>query len=745
MKIDSPDQVLPPPQVPAQKLTSWKNEPTLETLKGDLEAAKPSHDAQVTRINHWVALMDVKGKAAPPKVKGRSSVQPKLIRRQAEWRYSALSEPFLGSDKLFKVEPVSWEDQKGAEQNELVLNWQFRTKVNRIKFIDDYVRCTVDEGTSVMRLGWKRVSKKVKQQVPEFAHFEIETQEQLMALQQALSLAQSDPKTYSETVPPEMQSAVSHYQETGQATYAKQSGVRTVDTDSLLENRPTVEVIDIRNFYLDPSCNGDTDKALFAVVSFETNKAELLKEPQRYKNLDLVNWEGASSVQDPDHATQTPQDFQFKDAVRKKVVAYEYWGFYDVNDDGVLVPFVATWIANTIVRMEANPFPDQKIPFVVVPYLPIKRAAYGEPDAEMLEDNQKILGAVVRGMIDVMGRSANGQQGFAKGMLDPMNRRKYENGQDYEFNPNMPIASGLIEHKFPELPVSALNMVQYMNQDAEALTGVKSFSGGVSGQAYGDVAAGIKGALDAAAKREMAILRRLANGMTQIGTKVVSMNQAFMSDKEVVRVTNEQFVSVNRDDLIGNFDLKVDISTAEVDNQQSQDLAFMLQTLGPKGDPAMVYMILAKIARLKRMPDLAHQLENYKPQPDPFQQKMQALELQAKQSEIDKNEAQAELFRAQAAMAGATTDKTNLDYVEQETGTKHAREMEKQAGQAEGNQQLEVTKALLAKRKLANGSESKPDIPAAVGYNALSKAQSGAGQQPVANPTIPQGNLGVPA
>jgi hypothetical protein len=745
LQTQSPDQILPSTAV-EQKLTKWANEPSLQVLKGDLEAAKPSHDAQISKINHWVELMEVRGKAAPPKIKGRSSVQPKLIRRQAEWRYAALSEPFLGSNKLFKVAPVSWEDTKSAQQNELVLNWQFRTKMNRVKFIDDFVRCTVDEGTSVIRLGWKRVTTKVKQQVPVFQHYAIETQEQFQALQQALQLSQEDPKTYAETVPPELQSAVSHYQETQEPTYAVKSGMQTIETEKLLENRPTAEVLDVRNFYLDPSCNGDTSKALFAIVSFETNKAELLKEPQRYKNLDQVNWEGAAAVQEPDHSTQTPQDFQFKDALRKKVVAYEYWGFYDINGDGTLVPIVATWIANTMIRMEKNPFPDQKIPFVVVPYLPIKRAAYGEPDAEMLEENQKILGAVTRSMIDLLGRSANAQQGFAKGMLDVVNRRRFDNGQDYEFNPNLPVQQGLIEHKMPELPQSALTMVQLMNQDAEALTGVKSFAGGVSGQAYGDVAAGIRSALDAASKREMAILRRLAKGMSEIGDKVISMNGAFLSDQEVIRVTNEEFVTVNRDDLIGNYDLEVDISTAEVDNQQSQDLAFMLQTLGPKGDPGMVYMILAHIARLKRMPDLAHRLENYKPQPDPFQQQMQALELKAKQSEIDKNEAQADLYRAQANAAGTQADLNNLNYVEQETGTKHAREMEKQAGQAEGNQGLEVTKALLKPRKQANGGESKPDIPAAVGFNALSKAQSGAGQQGVSAPTIPQGNLeGAPS
>src|SRR5690606_597181 len=118
--------------------------------------------------------MNVRGKAKPPTVKGRSSVQPKLIRRQAEWRYSALTEPFLGSDKLFTVKPVTFEDDAAAKQNELVLNWQFKTKLNKVKLIDDYVRATVDEGTCIARLGWKRSTKMIKEMAPVWGYYEIQ-------------------------------------------------------------------------------------------------------------------------------------------------------------------------------------------------------------------------------------------------------------------------------------------------------------------------------------------------------------------------------------------------------------------------------------------------------------------------------------------------------------------------------------------------------------------------------------------
>ena len=733
----------------AVKLTSWKAEPSLLRLKQDLEMAKPSHDAQMLKINNWNDMMFVRGTAAPKKIKGRSSVQPKLIRRQAEWRYAALSEPFLGSNKLYKIDPVSWEDEDAAKQNELVLNWQFRTKINRVKFIDDFVRSTVDEGTSVLRVGWCRTIVKVKQKVPVYKHFTIVDEEQAQQFQQALELRDSDPHTYNNTVPANIQTAVDYYDESGQQTYAIQSGTQDQMVDKVAENRPTVEVINPQNFYLDPTCNGDIDKALFGILSFETNQAELRKNPERYKNLHLVNWETSTPITQSDHASSITEQAQFSDLMRKKVVAYEYWGFYDIEGNGVLVPVVCTWIGNTIIRMERNPFPDQKIPFVLVPYLPVKRNAFGEPDAELLEDNQKILGAVSRGMIDLLGRSANAQRGMSKGLLDPLNKRKYENGEDYEFNPTQNPQSGLIEHKYPELPQSAMVMLNMQNQEAEALTGVKSFSGGMSGNAYGDTATGAKGVMDAAAKREMSILRRLAQGMCEVGNKFISMNSAFLTEKEVVRVTNSEFVqlspalrdgakdapssfeggeeiqnkfvTVNREDLVGNFDMACDISTAEVDNAKSQDLAMMTQTIGPNAPPGVAMMLMAEIADLKRMPGLAHKLRTYKPEPDPMAEQMKEMELQKAKLEIAVLESQISLNNARAAESTSKKDKIDLDYVETETGTKHARDLDRQGAQARGNQDLVITKALAQPLKPEN---TRPNIEAAVGYNEITEEKA---------------------
>lgn len=709
----------------AKKLTEWNKEPSVMDLKRDLDVCKTMHDNHVNNVTRWNDLRMARD-GRVKKIKGRSSIQPKLIRRQNEWRYSALSEPFLSSPDIFDIEPHTWEDEHAARQNHLVLNWQFRTKLNKVKFIDEYVRTAVDEGTVIVRLGWERITEKKMVTEPVWEMVELKRGEE-DELKEALDLRQKNPRDFR-NFPEELQAAIEYFDETGVPVRAIQARdeftgeplTEEVEEIEVLKNQPTLEIMHPENIYIDPSCDGDIEKAKFVIVSYETTKADLLKDG-RYSNLDKVNWSGNKILAQPDHATQAPQDFQMGDELRNPIVAYEYWGWYDVDGKEKLTPIIASWIGDVMIRMEENPFPDEKPPFVVVPYLPIKRSVFGEPDAELLEDNQAVLGAMMRGMIDLLGRSANSQTGHAKGFLDVTNKRRFEQGQDYEFNPGSgdPRAA-VFQHVYPDIPQSALTMVQLQNQEAEAMSGVKAFSGGLSGEAYGDVAAGIKGMLDASAKREMNILRRLANGMIQIGRKIAAMNAIFMNEEEVVRVTNRSYEVVRREDLKGNFDMVVDINTPEVDEAKAQDLGFMLQTMGPNMDLEMNKKILSQIARLKRMPVLAQEIADYQPQPDPVQEKAKELELLKLEAEIGKIQSEIEENKAQAQKAKSEADLNELEFVEQESGTAHARDMEKIESQAEANQDLEITKAFVTPKK---EGEAGPDIEAAVGFNALSKGR----------------------
>jgi hypothetical protein len=659
----------------------WKNPPKVSNLKGDYIAALPTHSSHITNVGNWLDLLS--GKSKTKFAKNRSSVQPKLARKQAEWRYASLSEPFLSSSNIFDAQPVTWEDTKAAEQNTLVLNHQFNNKINKVRFVDEYVRTAVDEGTIVVKVGWEY--EEAEQMVEEPVMGQVPVQDPAQAQQMI-----------SQGIPP--------FQEA-------QVGTKLVKKMVAVENHPTTEICEFENVIIDPTCKGDISKAKFVIHRYNVSM-DVLKADKRYKNLDNIQFTGEDPSTYPDYNDKDAGNlFTFKDKTRKKVVMYEYWGYWDVNNDGSLTSILVCYIGNTIVRMEENPYPDKKLPFVVVQYLPVRKSIYGEPDSVLLEDNQAIIGAITRGMIDLMGRSANAQQGIRKDALDVINKRKFDLGEDYQFSPNiMNPEQAVFMHRYPEIPQSAMMMIQYMNNEAESITGVKAYNTGIGGQGLGNTATGVRGALDAASKRELGILRRLADGIIQIGRKFISMNAEFLSDTEVVRITNDEFVPVKRDDLAGNIDLRLTISTAETDNEKAQELAFMLQTLGNSVPMDVTMMIMSDIAKLRKMPELAKRLKDYQPPaPDPMQQQMQQLQLQMLQAEVVNEQAKgqdrqvdAKLKLAKAGVAQAQTrkmssdaDMTDLDFVNKSTGVDHQQTQELAAQNHQQNIDEHAAKALL--------------------------------------------------
>lgn len=679
--------------------TGWKNTPSLSDLKQDLSDAKPAKDDHVAKVNKWLDVLNVEGDSKPKQNPKRSSIQPKVAKKNNEWRYPSLSEPFLNTNDVFNVSPYTYEDKEAARQNALVLNNQFNTKLNKVSFFDEYVRTVVDEGTVFVRTGWER--QEIVQEVVE-TQYEIvpaESQEDIQMLQEVQAAASKGLDVGDEWL-----EAISISQQSQNPFVPVKIEDLVTEELVLIKNQPTLSVVDYNNLIIDPSCDGVLSDAKFAIYSFETSRADL-EATGLYTNLDVATFDAGSilGASDDDFDSNEETSFNFKDEPRKRVVAYEYWGWYDINDDGNLRPIVATWIGDTIIRMEENPYPDKEIPFVSVQYLPVRKSLYGEPDSELLEDNQKVIGALMRGMIDIMAKSANGQTGFSSNMLDIPNRRKFENGEDYEYNPNTDPRTGIYMHKFAEIPNSAQIMLQTQQYEVETMTGVRPF--GATSTDTAETATQARGLLDAASKREIAILRRLSDGIKQIGHKIIAMNQEFLEDEEIVRITNEDFISIKREDLAGRFDLVLDISTAEEDNSKAQELAFMLQTIGPSTDQQMVYEIMADIAELRKMPSLAHRLRNFKPaEPSPEQQMRSQIELKQLELELAKTELEMKKLESEVILnnqkAGvenvkqgniqADTDLKNLEYVEEELGVNHERDIAKMSAQSEANLKRDV-------------------------------------------------------
>lgn len=617
----------------------------LSALKADLKAADLLKRDQDAVIAKWKA--EYNGDPYGNEKKGKSAIVSRDIKKQSEWQHATIVDPFVSTSDVIKCIPITWEDDEAARQNELLLNTQFCRKFDRFNFMSKAVKVLDREGTLVVQTGW------------DYEDEEVTTTAEMVVM---------DP-------------------ETGMEVIVEQEVTETI----VKKNQPTAKVCRNEDIYIDPTCQDNLDNAQFVIYRYETDLSSLKKDG-RYKNLEQVAKVGREDFDfDPPDETE----FRFSDEPRKKMVVYEYWGNYDMNGDGIAEPIVCAWINDVIIRLQSNPYPDGKPPFIVVPFNSVPFKIHGEANAEMIGDNQKVKTAIIRGIIDNMAQSNNGQVAVRKGALDQVNRKKFLAGANFEYNGS---PNDFWQGSYNNIPGSAFDMIGLMNNEIESITGTKSFSGGINAGSLGSTATGARGALDATATRRMNIVRNIAENLVKpLIRKWMSYNSEFLEDEEVIRVTNSEFVPVRKDDLDGKIDLDVTIATAEDNAAKSQELSFLLQTLGPNEDPAIRRTIMADIMELMRMPEQAKRIREYQPQPDPVQEQLKKLEMerlmleneklkadiQDKMARANENTIDAQLKMNKAAVEAAKArkltseaDMTDLRFIKEDEGFSHLEKVE---------------------------------------------------------------------
>ena len=605
----------------------------LKAFKEDLRSADTLRLEIVSKAEQW--RNEYEGKPYGNEQEGKSKIVSRDIKRQDEWQHASIKDPFVSDTDIIKCSPVTAEDRKPAEQNQLVLNYQFTRQFTRYKFITDVIKLFYKEGTVFVKTSWDYDDEEVEEEVPVYAADRF----------------------------------------TGEPTVV---GVELVKKLNVLVNKPNATICRLEDIYIDPTCEGSIDNAQFIIHRYESDLSSLRKAG-KYENLDkLKGHNGADS--DSSYEETDDTNFKFKDEPRKKLVVYEYWGNYDRDNTGIVEPIVCTWVNDTIIQLESNPYPDQSLPFLVVANNSTPFKVYGEANAELVGDNQKITTAIKRGIIDNMANSNNAQKGIRMGALDTINEKRYLNGKNFVFNGS---TADFYDGSYNQLPNSVFDVLTLVNNETESMLGVKSFSGGITGSGLGSTATSARGALDAVSVRKLDIVRNLAENLIKpLMRKWMSYNSEFLQEEEVIRITNEQFIPIRRDDLKGNIDIEIEVSTAEDNAAKGQQLSFLLQTLGQGMDPGMQKLVMGQIAKLHKMPDLAKMLEEYQPQPDPYVQEMRMLELQLKKVEIMERQSRAEenaadlrlktanavLAEANARDKNSTADLKDLDFTSKMDG-----------------------------------------------------------------------------
>ena len=610
---------------------TWINKPTLSDLKKDFESAKPSHQKQLERLDRYDRIFKENTNVAQNKSgqkRKKSQYKSRLAKKKLELIISNIENPVLSTGSMFSLSPKSMAETETTDKNKKILNHQWKMEIDKTELINHGARKYVKEGTCVLKLGWKAVTEQIKI---------VKEEMKFTSDPNIIAMMFDKVKENQETTERMKQALIEN-------NNMLPIGIQQIETEEevVIENRPKPEIRDNRAIIIDPSAKGIWENVKFLIDIQETSYSTLVQNDSYY-NLEYVKNYIASTVDggmntEYNKVTMSDADeddqFEFSDLARKKITMYEYWGYWDINNDGKLVSIVASWIGNRLVRLEENPFPHKEIPYAIAAYNPIDDEFWGEPDSVLLEDDQKATTGVMRAMQDITSESSIGQEFVDMSIFaDPNQRFNYEAGKTVYTRKGADIERGIFRKSVEPVPRVLFDMKSIHDEHASLISGTSDFSGSNNERMTTGVA-GQPMKLDSASNREMEILRRFLSMIKRYGELTLSMNKEFLTEDAIIGEGKniEEIGSV--DELSNKFYVDIDVSTPTINNDKASKIMFMMQTNGANMSPQLAALHYSKTASLWNLEDLAESvIEEVNTPPSEAEQMAQQIELERLQLE----------------------------------------------------------------------------------------------------------------
>ena len=673
---------------PAKK---YSEKELLKIVKQDYDLAEVDQNAKMSLIAQWRNEYD--GMPYGNEKEGKSRVVNRDIKKYSSWLESSVLDPFVSTDSIVRCYPATPRSTKFARCAEIILNTQFCRQFNRFNFMSKAIHTLLKDGVCVIKTGWEFEKDKRK------VFYNVDTPLSMLGQPLQPEIPEEQLQQLAQENPEQAQllqlASTPMKDELGRQVYHHEEQYREEVIPVI--NQPTAMLCRNEDIYVDPTCMGDIDKAQFVIHKYLTDLSAL-KLDGRYKNLDKIKIKTGRNGDISDYKNRGT-DFDFEDKARAKILVYEYWGNLPIKDNETK-PMVLAWVDDIVIRCDENPYPDAKPPFIVAPFLPKPFDLYGEPHGALLSDNQRVKTAIYRGIINNMANSNNAQIGIRQGVLNDDNKLKMLAGENFEFSGN---TTDIFVGQYNQLPATTFNLLQLVDSESTQLTGVNTFGQSQTSDRIGNDNAS-KGVLDGGNLRKLQVVKSVAENLVKpLLRKWLEYSAELLEDEQVFRITGgEHFEIIQRDDLYGQIDIDLTISTNEDNAVRTNQLAFLLQTIGPNEDPNIRKMIMAEIMKLHKMPELATRIENYEPQPDPLlvaQQQLMIEKLRAEIAELQANagkieqdgilkSAKAQNEGARAEQTKAQTDKINLDFIQQQRGMKEQADMMKLQAQLESNEKI---------------------------------------------------------
>ena len=594
-----------------------------QDLQYDFKSAKNAKTTIDTLITDWNDLyygvhrdhrgdiMNGDSSKSISHTQNKSKTVMKEIAKQIEWQKPNITEPFISTRH-----PIRLSCNKSEERARMLEKWtnnEFTNEFDREEFISQATDILLREGTVWTQTSWVNEEENNRIVIPNAS----------------LEKIMENP-----IEPTEIEQ--------------NSDGTFNVEYNEIVTSKNNPDTIVLRNEHVfpDPSARKDSELRFVAVVKLMTisdlKKIDFLDKEKIDLLSDKVNGENEDTnlgnIRDADARDYGfDSGFQPKDTARRQLRIVEYWGYYDLDNDGIAEPIVAYWSEKHKINLgiEENPMPDNLLPFNRTVYSARPFSLWGNPPAFFLGDNQKIKTGIVRGILDNMSLANNGQKFIARGALDYVNFKRMNNGERHIIV-NKP--DGISDGSYNNLPNSVFSTLQLITRESEDLSGVSSGGPALTQ----DILAkdGAPTQLTMSQQRMASTVRNLSNMLRKILGKWITMAEVFITDDQIRDMFFENEIQdMNVFSIAKKSKIKITIGTEVNRNQRIAQLNMLAQqakTLEKNAPPGALNSLVAEMYDLFDMHEKANELRSYEPKPSEAEIAMQQMELMKVQLENQK-------------------------------------------------------------------------------------------------------------
>lgn len=458
-----------------------------------------------------------------------------------EWALPSLMKVFTGSDEVITVAGVTEEDDQNAGVMQSLLVYQLQRQNKFFPILYNWMKDALITGMGIIKCYWERTEG----YTPETAQLNAD----------ALRLLTQTGVEITNVEGPDIM---------GDFTV-------TWNSPYYIKNSPKLENILVSEFLYSPDAKNLEDANFIAHRKKVTMSHLRQKEREGiYANVDMVHPDSGpiswitDQVEDVIGDHYTPLHNNQQDKAREEVTIYECYTKIDFNNDGVLEDMIITVAGDVILRAEPN-YMGRHPFFSISPTKDPHRIWVKRSYAELIGELQDMKVALTRQIVQNIALTNDPKMILAE---ESINISDYIEGRKViRKKPGSPMGDAAMPMPVNQLSPQTFQFLEYLEGQKENRTGITRYNQGLDANSLNKTASGISAILGQSSQRLELIARMFAEtGISELFRFMVSLNQKFVDQNTVVRLTNKQ-LRVSPDDLNGNFDLIVNagisISTKE--------------------------------------------------------------------------------------------------------------------------------------------------------------------------------------